>query len=152
MPLASSHYDVLIGQESWLHIPDKEALISECARVLKPDGVVAFTDVVAKSHLDPGTEERLAAEMHRANIASTETYVALLERNGCVVAVQDDLSDEWKDVLAKRLEMSRSLRDTTSTKFGESRFLEYDSAYSHFVDCFVANKLGGVRLVAHKSA
>ncbi len=152
MPLPTSRYDVLIGQESWLHIPDKAALISECIRVLKPGGTIAFTDIVTKSDLDRPTEERLAAEMHTANIASAESYAALLEENSCTVAVQEDLSAEWKDILVKRLEMYRSLRDTTVAKFGESRYQEYDDAYSHYVGCFVANKLGGVRMVARKAA
>ena len=87
MPLPSSRYDVLIEQESWLHIPDKAALISECARVLKPGGNIAFTDVVVRSRLDQPTEERLAAEIHTANIASVEIYVALLEENGCIASL-----------------------------------------------------------------
>lgn len=150
MPLPSSCYDVLISQESWLHIPDKEALISECVRVLKPGGAIAFTDIVVKSPLESSTAERLAAEMRTSNIASTNSYVVLLERNDCAVVVQDDLSDSWKQVLVERLEMYRSLRDTTIAKFGEARFLEYDKAYSHFVGCFVADALGGVRIVARK--
>jgi ubiquinone/menaquinone biosynthesis C-methylase UbiE len=152
MPLPSSQYNVLIGQESWLHIPDKAALISECARVLKPGGNIAFTDIVVRPGLDQSTEERLAAEMHTANIASAESYAALLEKHDCAVSAQDDLSDEWKDILVKRLEMYRSLRDTTVAKFGESRYQEYDNAYSHYVGCCVANKLGGVRMVARKAA
>ena len=152
MTLPSSRYDILIAQESWLHIPDKVALISECVRVLKPGGAIAFTDIVARSELDRPTEERLAAEMHTANIASADSYVALLEKHGCAVAVQDDISSEWKDILVKRLEMFRSLRNTTVAKFGESRYKEYDNAYSHYVGCFVANKLGGVRIVARKAA
>ena len=51
----------------------------------------------------------------------------------------------------KALEMYRSLRDTTVAKFGESRYKEYDDAYSHYVGCFVANKLGGVRIIARKA-
>jgi len=152
MPLAASRYDVVIGQESWLHIPDKAALISECVRVLKPGGAVAFSDIVARSPLDPPTEARLAAEMHTSNIASADGYADLLQKNGCAVVVRDDLSADWKDILVKRLDMYRSLRDTTIAKFGEARFLEYDKAYSHFVGCFLANKLGGLRMVGRKPA
>ena len=150
MPLPSSRYDILIAQESWLHIPDKAALISECTRVLKAGGTIAFTDVVVKPKLDQPTEDRLATEMHTANIASAKSYATLLEENGCTVVVQDDLSHEWKEILVKRLQMYRSLRDTTVAKFGESGYRKYDDAYSHFVGCFIANKLGGVRMVAHK--
>jgi ubiquinone/menaquinone biosynthesis C-methylase UbiE len=152
MPFPPSRYNVLIGQESWVHIPDKAALISECARVLKPGGNIAFTDIVVRSNLGQSTEKRLAEEMHTANIASAESYSSLLEENGCNVLDQDDLSGKWKDILVNRLEMFRSLRETTVEKFGESRYKEFDNAYSHFVGCFVANKLGGVRIVARKVA
>ena len=151
MPLPASTYDVLIAQEAWLHIPDKPALIAECVRVAKPGGVIAFTDAIVRSPLDPETGVRLAAGMHTANLASAEGYAALLRSNGCTIEVQEDLSEPWKDILVKRLEMYRSLRSTTVAKFGEARYLEFDRVYSHFVGCFVANQLGGVRMVARKA-
>ena len=148
MPLPDSRYDVLIGQESWLHIPDKAALIRQCARVVKPAGTIAFTDIVLRAELTRSEEERLAAEMHVPNVASAGRYEELLAQNGCRVELREDLSEEWKRILVDRLEMYRSLRDTTIAKFGEARFLEYDRAYSHFVGLFVAGKLGGVRIIA----
>jgi sarcosine/dimethylglycine N-methyltransferase len=152
MPLSDSRYDVLIGQESWLHIPDKAALIQQCARVVKPTGTIAFTDIVLRAELTRGEQQRLAAEMHAPTIASADRYAELLENNGCQVELREDLSDEWKRILVDRLAMYRSLRDTTIAKFGEARFLEYDRAYSHFVSLFVAGKLGGARLVARHEA
>jgi ubiquinone/menaquinone biosynthesis C-methylase UbiE len=152
MPLSGSRYDVLIGQESWLHIPDKAALIRQCARVVKPTGTIAFTDIVLRAELTRGEQERLAAEMHAPTIASADRYTELLENNGCRVEVREDLSDEWKRILVDRLAMYRSLRDTTIAKFGEARFLEYDRAYSHFVGLFVAGKLGGARIIARHEA
>ena len=68
--------------------------------------------------------------MHTSNIASAESYAALLEKNGCALVAHDDLSDDWKEILVRRLEMYRSLRDTTIAEFGEARFLEYDKAYA----------------------
>jgi sarcosine/dimethylglycine N-methyltransferase len=152
MPLSDSRYDVLIGQESWLHIPDKAALIQQCARVVKPTGTIAFTDIVLRAELTRGEQERLAAEMHAPSIASVDRYTELLEANGCEIELREDLSDEWKRVLVDRLAMYRSLRDTTIAKFGEARFLEYDRAYSHFVGLFVAGKLGGARIIARHTA
>jgi sarcosine/dimethylglycine N-methyltransferase len=152
MPLSDSRYDVLIGQESWLHIPDKAALIQQCARVVKPTGTIAFTDVVLRAELARGEQERLAAEMHAPTIASVDRYTELLEKNRCRVELREDLSVEWKRILVDRLAMYRSLRDTTIAKFGEARFLEYDRAYSHFVGLFVAGKLGGARIIARHEA
>ena len=152
MPLPDSRYDVLIGQESWLHIPDKAALIQQCARVVKPNGTIAFTDIVRRGQLTPGEEERLAAEMHAPAIPAAGRYEELLAGNRCRVEVREDLSEEWKRILVERLAMYRSLRDTTIAKFGEARFLEYDRAYSHFVGLFVAGRLGGVRIIARHGA
>lgn len=150
MPLPEARYDVVIGQESWLHIPDKAALIGQCARVVKPAGTIAFTDIVMRTPLSGDEEQRLAAEMHASGIATVERYQALLADNGWRIESRDDLSVEWRQILIERLAMYRSLRDTTVAKFGEARFLEYDRAYSHFVGLFVAGKLGGVRIIARQ--
>jgi hypothetical protein len=61
-----------------------------------------------------------------------------------------DLSETWKTILTARLQMYRSLRDTTVAKFGEARYAEYDRAYSHYVGLFSAGKLGGVRIAARR--
>jgi hypothetical protein len=90
--------------------------------------------------------------MRTSNIATAESYASLLDRSGCAVVAEDDLSDEWRRILVDRLAMYRSLKDTTIAKFGEARFVEYDNAYSHYVDCFLAGTLGGVRMVARKAA
>ena len=42
MPLQDSSYEVVISQESWLHVPNKGAVIKECARVGKPNATIAF--------------------------------------------------------------------------------------------------------------
>jgi ubiquinone/menaquinone biosynthesis C-methylase UbiE len=151
MPFEPDRFDILLSQESWLHIPDKERLISECFRVLKPGGTLAFTDIIANMALDADTERQLAVGMHTANLATVDGYVRLIESTGASVMRQDNISSRWKEILVDRLEMFRSLRDTTIAKFGQARFDEYDAAYSHYVDCFTSNKLGGIRIVARKS-
>ncbi len=91
MPLPDARYDVLIGQESWVHIPDKAALIQQCARVVKPAGTIAFTDIVLRAQLTRGEEDRLTAEIHAPQVASADRYEKLLANNGYRVKVRDDL-------------------------------------------------------------
>jgi ubiquinone/menaquinone biosynthesis C-methylase UbiE len=152
MPLPDASFDVVMAQESWLHIPDKPELIAQCARVVKPGGVIAFTDVVRRGELPADDQARLAAGMHAPDIGSPEQYRELLAANRCSVERQDDLSEDWRRILVDRLAMYRSLRDTTVAKFGLARFEEYDRAYSHFVGLFAAGALGGVRVVARRGA
>ena len=145
MPFSDASFDALISQEAWCHIPEKASVIAECARVLRPGGSFAFTDIVVVGNLPAEDEERLAKGMQIPRPATVEQYRDLLSEGGLSVSVTEDLSSEWRQILVARLEMYRSLRDTTIAKFGEERFLEYDRAYSHFVGLFTQGKLGGCR-------
>jgi sarcosine/dimethylglycine N-methyltransferase len=151
MPFADETFDVVIGQEAWAHIPDKPGLIAECVRVLRRGGLIAFTDILARTSLTPPVAERLTREMAFVAIATLDEYRGLLEQAGCEVVRCDDLSAEWTEVLQRRLAMYRSLQATTIARFGEAHFRRWDESYSHFVGLFATGTLGGGRLVAQRA-
>jgi len=148
MPIPSRRFDRVIGQEAWVHIGDKAALLAECHRVLKNDGLLAFTDIVACAPLAADETEQLARDMRFPPIVTAQHYVERLATAKFTVARQDDLSVEWRQILVDRLEMYRSLRDTTIERFGEAHFEKWDRMYGAFVALFVAGKLGGTRIIA----
>jgi sarcosine/dimethylglycine N-methyltransferase len=152
MPLAIHAYDTVISQEAWLHIPDKHAVIGECVRVLRPDGVLAFTDVVLQTPLSATEDARMAQGQRAPDMATIARYGELLHAQRCTIKSLEDLSREWTSILIDRLAMYRGLRDTTVAKFGEARYAEWDSVYSLFVSLFETGKLGGVRIVARTAA
>ena len=59
MPFADNSFDVVIGQEAWCHVPEKSRLIAQCARVVKPGGVIAFTDILRTDKLSTADMRRL---------------------------------------------------------------------------------------------
>lgn len=148
MPFQDSTFSAAVGQESWCHIPDKAAILAECARVLRPGGRLAFTDIMTVGALSPADEDRLLSGMSIPRPSSLGEYMSALAANGFSVRETTDLCSSWKSILVARLEMYRSLRDTTVAKFGEARFAEYDRAYAHFVGSFVGGALGGYRILA----
>ncbi len=148
MPLPAASFDRAYGQEAWVHIPDKRALLSECRRVLKNDSVLTFTDIVARAPLTIDESAQMASEMQFPSIVTAQHYLDLLPATGFIVERYDDLSPEWKDILVARLEMYRSLRDTTIERFGQAHFDQWDRMYAAFVGLYVAGKLGGARIVA----
>lgn len=152
MPFAEASFDVAIGQESWCHIPDKNALIGECARVLRPGGTLAFSDILTTGALAADDEARLQAGMQMPRPAALVDYLALLERHHFSLVSGTDLSPSWQRILVDRLAMYRSLRDTTVAQFGLARFESYDRAYAHFVGLFSAGALGGARVCARRAA
>jgi ubiquinone/menaquinone biosynthesis C-methylase UbiE len=151
MPFADVSFDVVIGQEAFAHVPDKPRLIAECVRVTRPGGIVAFTDILRREGLSDGEFERLRRGMTFQSLESLDGYGRLLEGRGCTVLARDDLSDWWTEVLKQRLEMYRSLEDTTVAKFGDDHFRKWDETYAFFVGLFAAGKLGGGRFVARRA-
>jgi ubiquinone/menaquinone biosynthesis C-methylase UbiE len=147
-PYPDQTFDVVISQEAFCHIPDKARLIGECTRVLKEGGTIAFTDILAKNHLDASTRERLRAEMMMADLETESGYRQLLEQNGCTVLKVQDLSDYWAEILVARHTMYRSLKDQTVARFGAANFKKWDDAYGHFVGLYKTGELGGGRFFA----
>jgi ubiquinone/menaquinone biosynthesis C-methylase UbiE len=152
MPFADATFDVVIGQEAFAHVPDKPRLIAECARVVRPRGVIAFTDILRGQGLSAAEFERLRRDMTFQSLESPDGYAALLANCGCTVLSRDDLSAWWTEVLRERLKMYRSLEDTTVAKFGAAHFERWDATYAFFVGLFAAGRLGGGRFVARREA
>lgn len=152
MPLPDASYDVLISQEAWAHVPDKTRLIPECARVIKPEGMMAFTSIVKHEAITPEEETRIASEMESPGLILIQDYVDLLRASRFTMVSCEDLSEEWTTTLVERLAMYRSLRDTTVAKFGETHFQQWDNTYSFFVGLYSSGKLGGTRIVAQKNS
>jgi ubiquinone/menaquinone biosynthesis C-methylase UbiE len=150
MPFADASFDVVIGQEAWVHVPDKERLIAECARVVRPGGMIAFTDILRGPQLEPESQERLRRAMAFASFETLDGYARLLAENGCTVLERDDLTARWAEILVQRLALYRSLRETTAARFGTDHFRKWDDTYAFFVGLFATGQLGGGRLVARR--
>ena len=150
MPFENASFDVVIGQEAWCHVPDKPRLIAECARVVKPGGTIAFTDILRHQALQVGELRRMQEGMPFPTLETLDVYSRLLNRNGCAVTDLDDLSAHWAQILVQRLAMYRSLEADTVRKFGAEHFRRWDETYAYFVGLYREGKLGGGRFVARK--
>lgn len=151
LPFADAEFDVVIAQEAFCHIPDKDRLIAQCVRVLRPEGRIAFTDIMATSETSEETRRRLGEGMTFSDLSTMEAYRERLEREGCTILLAVDLGAEWREILLKRLDMYRSLEGQTVERFGVDHFRKWDDAYSHFVGLYGTGELSGGRLVARKS-
>jgi SAM-dependent methyltransferase len=149
-PFSDAHFDAVIGQEAWCHIPDKARLIAECVRVTKAGGHVAFTDILERRALNAETAARLQRDMGFAELGSLSGYGDLLAANGCEVIEAEDVSDHWAVVLRQRLEMYRGLKDQTIASFGAAHFQAWDDFYAFFVGLYDSGDLGGGRFLARK--
>ncbi|MHC4473434.1 MAG: methyltransferase domain-containing protein, partial [Planctomycetota bacterium] len=108
--LPSGEADFVWGEDAWCYVLDKEKLVSEAARLVKPGGTIAFTDwVEGPAGLTDEEAARFLAFMKFPSVASIEDYRALLEKAGCVVESAEDTGrfapyvDLYLDMLNKQL-------------------------------------------------
>ena len=142
--------DAVLSQEAFLHVPDTLGVLEQAFRILKPGGRLVFTDWV--EHAPPTDDE--AQDMWHGIAAQTlesvRGYRGLLVATGFEVDSIEDLTGDWADILAERLEMFRRLRaeaQRAGTPAGEMSF--YDS-YVRLVEHVTAKNLGGARFTAIK--
>lgn len=150
LPFVDKTFDVVISQEAFCHIPDKDRLVAQCARVLKPGGRVVFTDILATGSTTDATRQRLQQEMTFIDLGSHDTYRRQFQREACAVVEAHNVSDQWRGILIDRLAMYRSLKDQTIDRFGTAHFARWDNAYSFFVGLYATGELGGGRFLARR--
>lgn len=141
-------FDAAIGQEAFLHLPDKGRLMESCHGVLRPGARLAFSDWIAFEGLSDAARARLREAIAALDIADETQYRGYLAAAGFRDVEFEDVSPAWRVILHERLEMFESLREETVRRFGEERHRKYMEAYHFFVKTIDAGTLGGGRFFA----
>ncbi len=83
LPFPPCTFDVVFSKDSIIHIPDKQALMAEVARVLKPGGWFLASDwLIGVEVISPRMAEYIAAEGLDFGMATPARYGSALVSNG----------------------------------------------------------------------
>ncbi len=89
--LPSASADFVWSEDAWCYVADKPRLIAETARIVRPGGVIAFTDwVEGPAGLNDAEAQRFLGMMTIANVEDIAGYAKLLTASGCEVRVAED--------------------------------------------------------------
>ena len=89
--LADASADFVWGEDAWCYVVDKQKLIAEAARIVKPGGTIAFTDwIEGKAGLTDAEAERFLTFMKFPNVQNLEGYGNLLRASDCEVLTAAD--------------------------------------------------------------
>ncbi len=149
-PFADECLDVAMSQEAFLHIPDKLAVLSEAARMLRIGGQLGFTDLVAGPGLTAQDREALETGMEMRTLQSVDGYRAMFRTADLTLVRHDDLGSVWVEILTERLEMYRAMNAATRQTLGDGVHERYMDAYETFVGLVQAGRLGGGRFILRK--
>lgn len=89
LPVASA--DFVWGEDAWCYVPDKPKLIAEAARLVRPGGVIAFTDwVEGPAGLSDAEADRFMHLMKFPSLQDIPGYQQLLKHHGCTVIAAEN--------------------------------------------------------------
>ncbi len=74
VPYPDDFFDVVWSQDSFLHSPRREAVLTEAARVLKEDGEFVFTDPMMADDCPEGVLQPILDRIHLESLASPAFY------------------------------------------------------------------------------
>ncbi|QIT54205.1 methyltransferase domain-containing protein [Aquisalimonas sp. 2447] len=74
IPYPDNHFDVVWSQDSFLHSGNREKVVEEVARVLKPGGVFIFTDPMQTDDCPEGVLQPILDRIHLETLGSPKFY------------------------------------------------------------------------------
>ena len=123
LPFKKDTFDVVWGQEAWCYVSDKNRLIQEAYRVLKPGGMIGFTDWIITGKITPQELDPLYDSMAFPYMETFKGYQDLLKKNGFNLIEALDQTDEFARCFDQYFEMVNvQLKPTIIQNFGKDLF------------------------------
>ncbi|MFX1521676.1 MAG: class I SAM-dependent methyltransferase [Promethearchaeota archaeon] len=151
MPFKAKTFDVVWGQDAWCYVTDKDKLISEVYRVLKLEGIIAFTDWIQVGNMTEQEWSDLNGFMGFPYMETLEGYEQILKKMGFEVLEKEDLSEDftrhcqtYHDVLRNKL------KNVIINKYGNEMFETADEGLNKWVKAADEGKVGRGRLIGKK--
>ena len=142
MPFKKETFDVVWGQEAWCYVTDKDQLMAEAARVLKPGGKIIFTDWVITGKVEEPLLAKLYESMAFPYMETLQGWADLMKRYGFENIRIEDQTEEYAKCFDEYKQMvDVELKPTILQNFGPDLFafasglvdLWRDAAHAHQV-------------------
>ncbi|HXL86722.1 MAG TPA: methyltransferase domain-containing protein [Gemmatimonadaceae bacterium] len=151
--LPSASADFVWGEDAWCYVTDKRKLVAEAARLVRPGGVIAFTDWVdGRVGLTDEEAQRFLRMMRFANVENIDGYARLLAENGCEVLVAEDTGrfPSHVDLLLNMIEMQLTYDVLRTIGFNRDLLRVTIDGFRFLGELSRADKIAQARFVARR--
>lgn len=93
VPYEDESFDVVWSQDAILHSDDRDRVIAEAARVLKPGGDLVFTDPMMKDDCPTDVIQPILDRIHLSTLGSPKFYREAAARHGLTEMGFEDLTN-----------------------------------------------------------
>ena len=145
-------YDVVWSQEAFLHAADKNAVLSECRRVLKPDGVLIFTDILVRRDTPDADRARIYDRVKSPDMWDLADYRNALAALNLTVTREEDWSQYVAPSYAWVRDRLQEQREALLPRVGPETIDNTVAALSFWVDSGNAGNIGWAMFVAKITA
>ena len=145
-------YDVVWSQEAFLHAADKNAVLSECRRVLKPNGSLIFTDILVRRETPAEDRERIYDRVKSPDMWDLGDYRAALSGLDLPVGREEDWSRHVARSYGWVRDRLRENREALLPRIGAETIDRTLEALSFWVNSANAGYIGWAMFVATKPA
>ncbi len=101
VPEDADTFDVVWSQDSFLHSDQRDKVIAEAFRVLKPGGHLIFTDPMQADDVPPGVLQPVYDRLQLNSLGSMRFYREVAEALGFEVVEQDDMTPQLRNHYAR---------------------------------------------------
>jgi ubiquinone/menaquinone biosynthesis C-methylase UbiE len=151
MPFHANTFDVVWGQDAWCYITDKERLVREVHRVLKPGGLVAFTDWIQTGNMSENEWEDLNTFMAFPYMETLDGYEQILGKTGFIIVEKEELSSGFAHHChLYQSKFRNELKDMVISQYGMELYEAADSGLDKWVRAADEWKVGRGRLIGEK--
>ena len=144
------YYDVVWSQEALLHAADKTAVLSECRRVLRPDGALIFTDILVRKVTPDEDRAKIYDRINSPDMWDLEDYRDALSRLDLLVTREEDWSHHVARSYAWVRDRLQEKREWLLPRIGAEIIDRTVEALSFWVASAESGKIGWALFVAKK--
>ncbi len=152
MPFKADTFDVVWGQDAWCYITDKNKVLEESFRVLKPGGLIAFTDWLQVGTMPESEWVDLNTFMAFPYMETLEGYTKELKKLGfTILEEEEDLSVDFAEHCHMYQDVLRNkLKNGIIDQYGKELFEAADGGLAKWVNAADESKVGRGRVIAKK--
>ncbi len=151
IPFHAGIFDVVWGQDAWCYITDKERLVREAYRVLKPGGVIAFTDWIQAGSMSDNEWEELNTFMAFPYMETLDGYERMLIEEGFTIVEKEDLTGDFVHHCHMYQDKLRNeLKEAVVSQYGKELYEAADEGLDKWVRAADEGKVGRGRMVGKK--
>lgn len=151
LPFREKTFSHVWSQACFYYVPgDKTPVIEECYRVLEPEGILIFDDLLQTGEIDSKTR-RMVFDRQRFHYAETFAgYEQILKSTGFQIIEIEDLTDYMKKTYECLVVNLQRLSDLIVEKFGRTLYDELLKGFTTTVDSLAEKRIGWGLFLAKK--